>query len=68
MEKVVVAIRVRPLNARELSLNEKCIWSVDPFRGTITLSASSLCDMIESKTQTMIPNTIYNFGTLDITM
>ena len=49
MEKVIVAVRVRPLNGRELSLNEKCIWSINPLQNSINISPSALCDLIETK-------------------
>ena len=62
-ENVIVAVRVRPANEKELQANDSCIWSIDPIhRSTISLSPSCLCDFVEQGKFTTFANIKFNFS------
>ncbi len=65
MEKVVVAVRVRPPNEREILTNDKCMWSINsPEQNTISVAASTLCDLVEEGTLSPASNVQCTFGTI----
>ena len=49
MERVIVAVRVRPLNEKEMAKDEKSIWNIDSVQNKISITGPALCDLIESK-------------------
>jgi len=62
MEKVIVSVRIRPLNEKEISHNEKCMWSSNSLEKRITISGSALCDLLENKIIQQNATVSCNFG------
>lgn len=64
MEKVIVAVRIRPQNIQEQNRGEPCIWLTDIKDGkTLSITPSCLCDFIEEGILTPNSQIHFTFGT-----
>ena len=62
-ENVTVAVRVRPQNDKEKQSDDECIWTIEATsRNTISLSGSSLCDLMEEGKYQASKCVKYSFG------
>ena len=63
-ENITVAARIRPLNENELNNHDESIWSANsPYKNSISLSPSCLCNFVEQGKLPSVSSLKFNFST-----